>query len=55
MKSSMQQLLEEGKKEGKLEAARNFLENGVALEIVLASTGLSREELKAAGILPGEE
>ena len=41
----------EGRFEGKLETARNFLGNGVTLEIVLKSTGLSAEQLKAAGIL----
>lgn len=41
----------EGKLEGKLEDAKNFLENGVDLEIVLKSTGLTREQLKEAKII----
>ena len=41
---------EEGIQMAKLEDARNSLENGVSLEIVLKSTGLSAEQLKAAGI-----
>jgi len=40
----------------KLEDARNFLANGVSLEIVIKSTGLTREQLIAAGIeIPPEE
>lgn len=41
----------EGKLEGKLEDAKSFLENGVSLEVVLKSTGLSIEQLKEAGIV----
>jgi predicted transposase/invertase (TIGR01784 family) len=41
----------EGKLEGKLEAARNLLHLNVPLDIVLKATGLSRAELKEAGIL----
>ncbi|MEY0325102.1 hypothetical protein AB7W26_18115 [Providencia rettgeri] len=40
---------EEGRKEGiqdaRITLARNFLRNGVSLEIIMESTGLSREEL----------
>ena len=39
-----------GKLEGKLEDARNFIKYGVALDIVLKSTGLTRDQLLAAGI-----
>ncbi|WP_272675907.1 hypothetical protein [Providencia sp. PROV021] len=46
--------LKEGRKEGRrkegiqdarITLARNFLRNGVSLEIIMESTGLSREEL----------
>lgn len=36
----------EGKLEGKLEVARNLIKNGVNIEIIMLSTGLSKEELK---------
>jgi hypothetical protein len=37
---------ERGVKIGKLEAAREFLRNGVDIDIVVKSTGLSREEIE---------
>lgn len=36
----------EGKKEGKLEAAIEFLKNGVDIDLVVKSTGFSREEIE---------
>ncbi len=44
-------LAERLKEEGKLEDARNLLELGVSLDIVLRATGLTLERLKKAGIL----
>ncbi|PIE80803.1 MAG: hypothetical protein CSA15_01475 [Candidatus Delongbacteria bacterium] len=38
---------EEGKLEGKVEIARNLLKNGVSLDIVKSSTGLTDEEIKS--------
>jgi len=45
--------IKRGRREGKLEAARNLLENGVSLEIVLKSTGFTRQQLIQAGIIKG--
>ena len=36
----------EGKIEGKTEVAKNLLKNGVSMEIFIASTGLSKEEIE---------
>ncbi len=36
----------EGKIEGKTEVAKNLLKNGVSMEIIIASTGLSKEEIE---------
>ncbi len=38
---------EEGRKERALEIAKAFLENGVSIDIIAASTGLTEEEIKA--------
>ncbi|MCP5107113.1 MAG: hypothetical protein GY950_27250, partial [bacterium] len=35
-----------GKEKGKLEAAREFLRNGVDIDIVVKSTGFSRKEIE---------
>ena len=35
-----------GEKRGKLEAAREFLRNGVDIDIVVKSTGFSRKEIE---------
>ena len=35
-----------GEKRGKLEAAREFLRNGVDIDIVVKSTGFSRREIE---------
>ena len=37
---------ERGEKRGKLEAAREFLRNGVDIDIVVKSTGFSRREIE---------
>jgi len=44
-------LTDQLKDEGKLETAKNLPQNGVSLEVVLKSTGLSPEKLKDASIL----
>ena len=41
---------EEGKREAKIEFAKNFFKNGVSIEIIVSSTGLSKEELRKHGI-----
>ncbi|XHX67399.1 hypothetical protein GU833_10420 [Photorhabdus akhurstii] len=38
---------EEGRKEGKLETARALLRHGVSLDIIVTSTGLSRDKIEA--------
>ncbi|MEY0225552.1 hypothetical protein AB7W58_19580 [Providencia rettgeri] len=49
LKEGREEGREEGRKEGiqdaRITLARNFLRNGVSLEIIMESTGLSREEL----------
>ena len=42
--TTAESLRKEGKLEGKLEDARNLLENGVSLDIILKSTGLTVEQ-----------
>ncbi|WP_272668225.1 hypothetical protein [Providencia sp. PROV085] len=37
--------LEKGKHEANLATARTLLKNGISLELIMESTGLSREEL----------
>ncbi|PHM25451.1 Rpn family recombination-promoting nuclease/putative transposase [Xenorhabdus budapestensis] len=41
----LQQGREEGQREARLEMARSLLKNGVSIELVMESTGLSRDEL----------
>ncbi|PHM36577.1 transposase (fragment) [Xenorhabdus innexi] len=38
---------EKGKEEGKLETARALLQHGVSLDIIVTSTGLSRDKIEA--------
>lgn len=38
----------EGKREGKLEAAVELLKNGVDINIIVKSTGLTRKEIEKA-------
>ncbi len=47
----VEKLIVQKELETKLEAARNLLTNGVDLEIILKSTGLTREQLREAGII----
>ncbi|PQQ30100.1 hypothetical protein C6H66_00015 [Photorhabdus hindustanensis] len=37
----------EGREEGKLETARALLRHGVSLDIIVTSTGLSRDKIEA--------
>ncbi|MFV0505225.1 MAG: hypothetical protein ACK5L5_00725, partial [Bacteroidales bacterium] len=37
---------EEGRKEGKIEMARKLLQSGVAIEIIMTSSGLSKDEIE---------
>ena len=39
------------REEGKIEVAKNMLENGAELDFVVKATGLSRQQLKEAGIV----
>jgi len=41
----LQQGIEKGMCDAKIMMARNLLKNGVSLELIIESTGLSREEL----------
>ncbi|PQQ35432.1 transposase [Photorhabdus luminescens] len=38
---------EEGREEGKVETARALLRHGVSLDIIVTSTGLSRDKIEA--------
>ncbi len=38
--------MEKGIEKGKIEVARNLLKNGVDIEIIIKSTGLTKEEIK---------
>ena len=49
--TTAERLEQKGLEPGKLEDARNLLENGVSLEIILESTGLTEEQLRQAGIV----
>jgi len=37
--------IEQGEKKAKIETAKNLLKNGISLEIIMKSTGLSEEEI----------
>ncbi|MCE1736584.1 hypothetical protein LWT78_23475 [Enterobacter hormaechei] len=43
----LEQGREQGREQGKLETARAFLQNGVSVDIIIRSTGLSREQIEA--------
>ena len=45
IKNSLDTAKEEGKIEGKIEVAKNLLENGVDIEIIINSTGLTEKEI----------
>ena len=51
LEQGLEQGVEQGMKQARLEDARNFLKNGVPLEVVIKSIGLSEEELRKEGIL----
>ena len=38
--------LEKGKVEGKIEVAKNLLKNNISIDIIINSTGLSKEEIE---------
>jgi predicted transposase/invertase (TIGR01784 family) len=46
IKNSLDMAKEEGKIEGKTEVAKNLLKNKVSIEIIMSSTGLSKEEIE---------
>ncbi len=43
----IKQGIEQGREEGKLETARALLRHGVSLDIIVTSTGLSRDKIEA--------
>jgi len=49
--SAVERMEQKAREEGRLETAKNLIENGVALEIVLKSTGLTEEQLREAGTI----
>ncbi len=42
-----EQGIEQGREEGKVETARTLLRHGVSLDIIVTSTGLSRDKIEA--------
>jgi predicted transposase/invertase (TIGR01784 family) len=46
IKNSLDTAKEEGKIEGKIEVAKNLLRNNVSIEIIINSTGLTKEEIE---------
>jgi len=46
LKNSLDTARDEGNLEGKIEVARKLLKNGVSIEIIVQSTGLSEKEIK---------
>jgi predicted transposase/invertase (TIGR01784 family) len=46
MPSLAQRLIDEGEKKGKLKTARELVKNGVDIDIIAKSTGLTREEIE---------
>lgn len=46
IKNSLDTAKEEGKIEGKYEVAKNLLKNNVSIEIIMSSTGLTKEEIE---------
>jgi len=47
LEKGIEQGIEQGEKKAKIETAKNLLENGVSLEIVMNSTGLTEEEINS--------
>jgi predicted transposase/invertase (TIGR01784 family) len=46
LKNSLDTARDEGMVEGKIEVARNLLKNGVAMEVIIKSTGLTEKQIK---------
>jgi predicted transposase/invertase (TIGR01784 family) len=46
IKNSLDTAKEEGKIEGKIEVAKNLIKNNVSIEIIMSSTGLTKEEIE---------
>jgi predicted transposase/invertase (TIGR01784 family) len=46
LKNSLDTARDEGKAEGKIEVAKNLLKNGVAIDVIIKSTGLTEKEIK---------
>ena len=46
MKNSLDTARVEGKIEGKIEVAKNLLKNGVSMDVIMKSTGLTEKEIK---------
>jgi len=46
LKNSLDTARDEGKIEGKIEVAKNLLKNGVSIDLIIKSTGLSEKEIK---------
>jgi predicted transposase/invertase (TIGR01784 family) len=47
LKNSLETARDEGKIEGKIEVAKNLLKNGVPIDLIVKSTGLTEKEIKA--------
>lgn len=46
MKNSLDTAKDEGREEGIIEVAKELLKNGIGIDIILKSTGLSREQIE---------
>lgn len=46
LKNSLDTARDEGKIEGKIEVAKNLLKNGVSIDVIIKSTGLTEEQIK---------
>ena len=46
LKNSLDTAKDEGRIEGKIEVAKNLLKNGVSIDVIIKSTGLTEEEIK---------
>ncbi len=47
IEQGIKQGIEQGREEGKLETARALLRHGISLDIIVTSTGLSRDKIEA--------
>jgi len=45
LKGVIDTAFDEGKMEGKMEIAKSLKENGVSIDIIIISTGLTKEEI----------